>query len=93
MIIRWGQRPRVSYIDAIAGRHLIAPLVAVDIVVQKILSPMVASIAMNAKVKYNVDINDLNLTIPLATDDPAEQQKVLIENFILIQRAIKDLTP
>lgn len=42
-------------------------------------------------VKFVIDILDLNLTIPKADEDPAEQLKVLIENFTLIQQALRNL--
>ena len=40
---------------------------------------------------YLINIKDLNLTIPRADEDPAEQQRILIENFTLIQQALINL--
>lgn len=40
---------------------------------------------------YLIDIKNLNLTIPKADEDPAEQQRILIENTALIQQALINL--
>lgn len=45
----------------------------------------------NVPVKFDVSVLDINETIPLATLDPAEQQRVLIENTILIKQLLQNL--
>ena len=42
-------------------------------------------------IKFVVNALDLNLTIPLSSDDLLEQQRILIENFTLIQQALRNL--
>jgi len=42
-------------------------------------------------VKFDIDILSLNLTIPKADEDAAEQQRILIENLTLIQQALRNL--
>lgn len=44
-----------------------------------------------ARYVYPINILDLNLTIPKADEDPAEQQRILIENITLIQQALRNL--
>ena len=45
----------------------------------------------NVPVKFVIDILNLNLTIPRADVDLKEQQRILIENFTLIQQALRNL--
>ena len=45
----------------------------------------------NVPIKFVIDILDLNLTIPRADEDPAEQQRILIETITLIQQALRNL--
>ncbi|HFD32030.1 MAG TPA: hypothetical protein ENJ28_04880 [Gammaproteobacteria bacterium] len=54
-------------------------------------NPDIAVISGIVPVKFIMDIQDLNLTIPKADEDPAEQQRVLIENLTLIQQALRNL--
>lgn len=54
-------------------------------------NPDTTIISGTVPVKFIMDIQDLNLTIPKADEDPAEQQRVLIENLILIQQALRNL--
>lgn len=51
----------------------------------------VVALTGNVPVKFVMDILSLNLTIPKPDDDPSEQQRILIENFTLIQQALRNL--
>ena len=51
----------------------------------------IGSLQGTVEIQFVIDILDLNLTIPKADEDPAEQQRILIENLTLIQQALRNL--
>jgi len=42
-------------------------------------------------IKFDVNVLDINETIPLADIDPEEQQRIIIENIILIKQILQNI--
>lgn len=45
----------------------------------------------NVVENFVINVLDLNLTIPRADEDPVEQQRILIENYDIILKALRNL--
>lgn len=56
-----------------------------------LLENVISAASGTIPVTFDVNVLDINETIPLATIDPEEQQRIIIENIILIKQILQNI--
>lgn len=87
----FGNGTLVGDVNDIVTRGYSIATVAITGTLDVTLESAFSTATGNIQLHFDVNVLDINETIPLATEDPEEQQRIIIENIILIKQLLQNL--
>ena len=87
----FGNGTLVGSIKDVVTRGYTIGTVSIEGTLDVVLDDVTLSATGVIPIIFDVDVLDINETIPFALTDPEEQQRILIENTILIKQLLQNL--